>query len=371
MKKKETSCSLPPLYIRGHEIATPIIQGGMGVGISLGKLATAVAKQGGVGTIAAVLCGLNEEGFFKDPTGVSLKALAKYIRMSKEESKGVIAVNIMVAADAYAQYVQTSVEAGVDIIISGAGLPMLLPELVPEDSSVAIVPIVSSGKAARIICTRWEKKFGRYPDAIVVEGPKAGGHLGFKEEQIFKAAFSLEAILLDVLCVVREFEKEHRAGRPIPVIAAGGIYSGGDIFRTMQHGVAGVQMGTRFVATHECDASNAFKQAYVDATEEDVRIIKSPVGLPGRALHNDFLQKVSDGEKVPKRCITNCLKGCKFPDVPYCISLALINAQRGNLGSGFAFCGENVSKVTNVVSVAELMSELTEQYVFACAHETV
>lgn len=352
--------SPPPLKIGGREVKLPIIQGGMGVGISLDRLSGAVAATGGIGIIAAILCGLNEEGFAKDPHGVSLNALKTYIRRAKENSSGgVVGVNVMVALTNFKEYVEASVEAGADMIISGAGLPRSLPKLT-ENFDVALAPIVSSGKAAMLISKEWKKKYSRYADAIVLEGPKAGGHLGFKKDQINDLKFSLENLVVDVLAEVEPFEQ--RAGRKIPVIVAGGIYTGEDIYRFMKMGAAGVQMGTRFVATHECDAADGFKQSYIDAKPEDVVIIDSPVGLPGRALRSPFLDRVFAGKQRPPRCITKCLKNCKFPDIPYCIAMALIYAQRGKLRNGFAFCGSNAPRTDRIVSVQELMDELVENY---------
>lgn len=362
MGQKRKNFNPPPLKIGGREVRLPIIQGGMGMGISLDCLSTAATKAGGIGVISAIMCGLNEKGFTRHPSDVSLEALQEYIKRAKENSGGVVGVNLMVVSTDYKRYIQTTIKAGADLLICGAGLPLDLPHLV-ETSDIGIAPIVSSGRAARIILGHWEKKFSRYADAVVVEGPKAGGHLGFKESQIFDPKFSLEILVVDVLCEVEPFEQ--RAGRKIPVIAAGGVYTGEDIFRFMQMGASGVQMGTRFVATHECDAAQSFKDAFVKAKTDDVTIIKSPVGLPGRALKCSFLDEAVAGKRRPKRCITRCIRSCKFPDTtntPYCISMALINAQRGNLENGFVFCGANVDRVDKIVHVKELMDELTEDY---------
>ncbi|MCK5027327.1 MAG: nitronate monooxygenase [Candidatus Pacebacteria bacterium] len=367
MENKKVFCGLPPLSIGGRKVMVPIIQGGMGMGISLDRLSTAVAKSGGIGVISAIMCGANEEGFAKHPTEVSLEALKEYIKRAKENSGGVVGVNLMVVSNDYKRYIQVSIDAGADLLICGAGLPLDLPHLV-ETSDVGIAPIVSSGRAARIIMQHWEKKYSRYPDAIVVEGPKAGGHLGFKESQIFDPKFALEILVVDVLREIEPFEQ--RVGKKIPVIVAGGIYTGEDIFNFVRKGASGVQMGTRFVATHECDAAQPFKDAYVKARSEDVVIIKSPVGLPGRALKCSFLDEATAGKRRPKRCITKCIKSCKFPDTsntPYCISLALINVQRGNLDHGFIFCGSNVDRVDKIVHVKELMKELVEGYQAAAA----
>jgi nitronate monooxygenase len=228
-----------------------------------------------------------------------------------------------------------------------------------------LVPIVSSGRAARIIAKRWTERYDYPPDAIVVEGPRAGGHLGFKAEQIDDPAYALEALLADVLTEVAPFAD--RAGRPIPVIAGGGIYTGADIYKILQLGAAGVQMATRFVTTHECDASAGFKEAYLRATPEDLVIIASPVGMPGRAIRNQFLDDVSAGKKMPFTCPYHCIITCDYTNSPYCIALALINAQRGKMAHGFAFAGDNAHRATEIVSVPELVRTLLAEYHAASA----
>ena len=359
---------LPPLRIGEKRIRLPIVQGGMGVGISMSGLASAVSRAGGLGVIAAVMIGFREPDFHRDPLGATLRALDAEIRKAKAASGGgPVGVNIMVALSDYDLIVRTAVEAGADVIISGAGLPLSLPQLVPEESGTALVPIVSSGRAARIIAKRWLEHSGRVPDAVVVEGPLAGGHLGFRPEELEAPETRLEVLVQDVIEALAPFED--RAGRPIPVLAAGGVYTGADIYRFMAMGAAGVQMGTRFVATHECDASIAFKQAYLKARPEDVTIIKSPVGLPGRALKGSFLERVAGGGLRPHRCAYHCLKACDYRKSPYCISMALINAQRGNLRGGFVFCGANVWRVNRLYSVQELMDELVQGYLEAAAGE--
>jgi len=351
----------PPLTIGDLTAPVPIIQGGMGVGVSMSGLASAVARTGGIGVIASVLIGITEANFHKDPRGITFRALEKQIRLAKEAApNGIIGVNIMVALNDYKETVRIAAQAGADLIISGAGLPLDLPGLIPEGCNTKLVPIVSSGRAAAIICRRWDLHFSRFPDAIVVEGPKAGGHLGFKAEDVDSPGNYIENLVPQVIEAVKPFEQ--KKGRAIPVIAAGGIFTGADIYKFIRMGAAGVQMGTRFVATHECDASDKFKQAYIRAKKEDVSIINSPVGMPGRALKSKFIEKVKAGEKMPRRCMYKCLKSCNYPDTPYCIAMALINAQRGNLDSGFVFCGSNVWRVNKIVSVHELMDELVQGY---------
>ncbi|MBW1670231.1 MAG: nitronate monooxygenase [Deltaproteobacteria bacterium] len=359
---EKTTYIPPPLTIGDVTVPIPIIQGGMGVGVSMAGLASAVARAGGIGIIASVLIGMNEKDFHKDPRGATYRALEKQIRLAKKTApNGIIGVNIMVALNDYEETVRIAAKAGVDLIISGAGLPLRLPGFIPEGCNTKLVPIVSSGRAAKIICRRWDLHFSHLPDAIVVEGPKAGGHLGFKAEDIDSSENYIENLVPQVIEAVKPFEQ--KGGRAIPVIAAGGIYTGEDIYKFIQMGAAGVQMGTRFVATHECDASDKFKQAYINAKKKDVTIIKSPVGMPGRALKSKFIEKAEAGEKRPLRCVCKCIKTCNYPDTPYCIGMALINAQRGNINSGFVFCGSNVWRVNKIVSVQELMDDLVQGYI--------
>ncbi len=340
----------------------------MGVGISMSGLASAVARAGGIGVVASVLIGLNQKDFYKNPREATFRALDHEIRKAKELSDGgPVGVNIMVALQDYEDMVRISAEAGADLIISGAGLPLKLPGMIPDGCKTALVPIVSSGRAAGLLCRRWKEHYDRLPDGFVVEGPKAGGHLGFKAEDLTKPEFQVENLVQEVIEAVKPWEEKNST--KIPVIAAGGIYTGEDIYRFLKLGAAGVQMGTRFVATHECDASDAFKEAYVKATKDDIMIIKSPVGLPGRALKGPFLEKMARGEKHPKKCAYKCIKTCRYPDTPYCIGMALINAQKGNLGSGFVFCGENVYRIDKIVSVQELIDELVEGYKSAVAEK--
>ncbi|NDV25485.1 nitronate monooxygenase family protein [Desulfovibrio sp. JC010] len=352
--------NLPQLKIGDLVAKVPVIQGGMGVGISLSGLASAVAKEGGIGVIAAAMIGLTNKNGGKDHARAHIETLAEEIRKAKEMSSGILGVNIMVALSNFADMVSTSVKEGADVIFSGAGLPLDLPKYLHDGAKTKLVPIVSSGRAASIICKKWISKFDYLPDAFVVEGPMAGGHLGFKREQLNDPKFALENILPEVIKAVKPFEE--KTGRTIPVIAAGGVYSGQDISKYLDMGAAGVQMGTRFVATHECDADEEFKQAYVNSTKEDMAIIQSPVGLPGRAVNNDFLQAVTDGKKSPFKCPFHCIKSCKVEESPYCIASALINAQRGKLKNGFAFAGSNAWKTDKIISVKQLISDLKSEF---------
>jgi nitronate monooxygenase len=256
--------------------------------------------------------------------------------------------------------VKTAISEKADMIIAGAGLPLDLPLFLRKDSNTKLVPIVSSARAVRIICEKWKSKYDYMPDAVVVEGPKAGGHLGFKADQIGDTNYSLEKLVPEIVNELKTFEEKYK--RKIPVFAAGGIYTGGDIRNIMKLGAAGVQMGTRFVTTNECDASEGFKQAYIDAREEDVKIIKSPVGLPGRAIFSSFIQKVNDGKRQPKKCPFKCITTCDISKSPYCIIVALINALKGNFRNGFAFAGSNAFRATRITSVKEVFQSLLNEY---------
>lgn len=358
--------AMPHLSIGDLTIPAPIIQGGMGVGISLSGLASAVANAGGVGVIATADIGWEEPDFKKNFREANKRALRAHIRKARSQTKGALGVNIMVALTNYDDMVQTSVEEGIDLIISGAGLPFSLPKLLEGKTSPKLVPIVSSGRAAQLICKKWKRQ-GRLPDAVVVEGPLAGGHLGFKPEQVADSGHSLERLVPEVVEALKPFEDE--SGSAIPVIAAGGIYTGADICRFLRMGAAGVQMGTRFVGTHECDAAPEFKQAYLDSREADIEIIKSPVGLPGRAIRNPFLDEVDQGGRKPKACLYRCVHGCDFRQAPFCISEALISARKGQVRDGLLFAGQNAYRVDKIVSVAELMDSLAREYDEACGAE--
>ncbi len=358
------SYKLPALQIGNLSLPTPVIQGGMGVGISLSGLASAVANQGGIGVISSVALGLLNNDKNMKYRQANLEILRREIRAARKKSNGVIGLNIMVAMTDFDDLLRTAIEEEVDIVFMGAGLPLRFPEgFTPQmirECKTHFAPIVSSARAAQLVFKHWEKKFARVPDAVVVEGPKAGGHLGFKKEQIFNPAYRLENLIPQVVAALVEFEE--RQNKTIPVIAAGGIYTGADARKFLELGAAGIQMGTRFVATHECDASEKFKQAYVDCRKEDITIIQSPVGLPGRAIRNTFINDVSAGERKPFKCSWKCLKTCDFRTAPYCIADALNNAQKGRLLKGFTFAGSNAYRVKKIVSVRELFASLAEEY---------
>lgn len=362
----------PSLSLGDLTARIPVIQGGMGVGISLSRLAAAVASQGGIGVIAAAMIGMREPDVAENPIEANCRALKTEIAKARALSSGIIGVNIMVALTTFTQMARAAIESKVDVIFSGAGLPLELPRQLRElceekkqEFRTKLVPIISSGRAAKIIAKKWLSRFSYLPDAFVVEGPKAGGHLGFKPEQINDSNHALEVIVPEVLEAVKPLEDKY--GKNVPVIAAGGIYSGQDIHRFLKMGASGVQMGTRFVATHECDADIRFKESYLKATRDDITIISSPVGMPGRALQNDFIAKSREGLKKPFKCIFHCVSTCQQEKTPYCIAQALISAMRGNLKGGFAFCGENVYRVNEIISVAELIQKLEAEYEQALA----
>ena len=358
------SDKLHALKIGNLQINLPIIQGGMGIGISLSSLARAVATAGGIGVIATAGIGHTEADWNTNPKVADKRVLQKEIQKAKAGTDGIIGVNIMVALSNFDDLVQCAVDEGADILFLGAGLPISLPKTLPLDKlnelATRFAPIVSSARAAEIVFRAWQKRYSHIPDAVVVEGPLAGGHLGFKKDQIDNPDYALEKILPEVIAVVKPYEQ--RCGRNIPVIAAGGIYTGADIHKFMKLGAQAVQMGTRFVATHECDASPKFKQAYIDCSRENIIIIDSPVGLPGRAIGGKFFDRLAAGIKETFKCHWKCLKSCNFKKAPYCIASALTNARNGNFDEGFAFAGANAYRVKQIISVKELIETLTAEY---------
>lgn len=356
---------LPPLKI-GELVATvPIIQGAMGVGVSLAKLASAVANEGAIGVISGVQIGYKEVDFETNNGEANIRALRKEIKKAREYSpNGILGVNLLVAINNYKEMVKAAVEEKIDLIISGAGLPTELPALV-KGSNTKIAPIVSSGKAAALIAKLWQRKFDYLPDLVVVEGPEAGGHLGFSLEQLnAEKQPDLATIVTEVIEALNPFKQEF--GKDIPVVAAGGIFNGADIARFLRLKAAGVQMATRFVATEECDADIAFKEAYINAKKEDVQLVKSPVGMPGRAIRNPFLERLEIENQKIKKCYS-CLKPCDPKNSPYCISKALIDSVSGDCENGLIFAGTNaylVDKITTVkVLIQELIKEAEEAYI--------
>lgn len=345
----------------GDKIARiPIIQGGMGVGVSRSKLAGAVAGEGGIGVISTAQIGYDEEEFETNPAAANIKAIQKHIRLAKEKAKdGLVGANIMVALRDYADHVKAAVSAGADVIISGAGLPARLPEYV-EGSDTKIAPIVSSQKAAHVILQRWEKKYRRTADFIVIEGPKAGGHLGFSREELLDTdGIDYDNRIREIICTVQEFAQ--RFQKKIPVIVAGGIFSSNDVRHAIELGADGVQVASRFVVTEECDAAQAYKDAYIRGSQDEIEIIKSPVGMPGRALHNHFLDEVAQG-RLPVRKCYGCMRQCNVNEIPYCITDALTKAVRGDVENGLVFCGAEVGRIHEMTTVHQLMEELEKGF---------
>ncbi len=345
------------------KIRIPIIQGGMGIGISLSGLASAVANMGGVGVISTVGIGFINKSKSSNIKNDHIEAIRKEIRKARELTKGVIGVNIMSVLTNFSDIVKTSIEEGIDIIFAGAGLPLDLPKYLQKGMQTKLVPIVSSARAASILCDKWKQNYNYLPDAFVLEGPKAGGHLGFKPNEIQDESNKLENLLEKILEVTRGIKKKYNI--EIPVIAAGGIYSGKDMFQIMKRGASAVQLGTRFVATEECDASIEFKNAFVEAKEEDIQIIKSPVGLPGRTIFNKFLVETNDGKRRPAVCKYNCIKSCNPKTTLFCIANALVEAFKGNLKDGFVFTGTNAGKIKMITTVQNVFEELKQEYLQA------
>ena len=437
-------------FIGNIEIKTPVIQGGMGVGISLSGLASAVANEGGVGVISCAGLGLlypKGKGTYPEKC---INGLKEEIRKARAKTKGIIGVNVMVALSNYADMVRTAIEEKIDVVFSGAGLPLDLPSYLTPESTTKLVPIVSSSRAAKIICDKWQKNYNYLPDAIVVEGPKAGGHLGFKKEQLQDQHYALETLIPEVVMIASSYKEQkqipviaaggistgediahfmglgaagvqmgsifvttqecdasetfkevyihsksedvlikkeqlqdqhyaletlipevvmiassYKEQKQIPVIAAGGISTGEDIAHFMGLGAAGVQMGSIFVTTQECDASETFKEVYIHSKSEDVLIIESPVGMPGRAIDGEFIHNVNSGLERPKSCSFHCIKTCDYTKSPYCIIKALYNAAKGNMKKGYAFAGSNAFLAEKISSVKEVMSTLEREFFLA------
>jgi nitronate monooxygenase len=352
----EIFMKMKPLIIGDLIARIPIIQGGMGVGVSRSKLAGAVAREGGIGIISTAQIGYDEPDFNKHQIETNLSAIKKHLAQAKAAAAGgIVGVNIMVATKQYERYVQSACEGGADVIISGAGLPISLPELV-KGFKTKIAPIVSSMKAASVILKMWDKKYHRTADFLVIEGPHAGGHLGFSKEQLdHMEDMDYDTEMRNIIECKKEFEEKYHTS--IPVVIGGGIFDQEDIKHAMDLGADGVQIATRFVVTEECDASDEYKQAYIDAKEEDVKIVISPVGMPGRAIYNGFLSRVANGRIAVTKCF-NCLEKCNPKETPYCITQALIDAVKGNIKDGLIFCGDNVHRLKEMTTVKKLFEEL-------------
>ena len=346
---------LPKLQIGNLIADLPIVQGGMGVRVSLASLATAVANEGGIGTISSI--GLGDLQLIgKEFEARSREALIREIEKARSMTSGLLAVNVMGALSNAADLVAAAIEGGIRIIVFGAGLPMTLPSLA-SNPEVNLVPIISSSRVGKLIMRSWKKRYDRSVDAFIIEGPLAGGHLGYSPEQLeHPEEHSLEKTLGEVLEEIKPYEDA--SGRKIPIIVAGGIYDGVDIERMLSLGASGVQLGTRFVCTTESDASAEFKQAYIDSRMEDISIVKSPVGMPGRALYNRFLKNIEEKGQEKIRCAYHCLTTCNLKDAKYCIAQALLNSVSGDVDHGLIFCGNNAHRVDKIVSVKDLFQEL-------------
>ena len=375
----EAAIGLKPLKIGNLVAKHPVIQGGMGVGVSLSSLAGAVAKAGGIGIISTAQIGFKDQDFGKNPMAANLRAIHSELKKAREKApQGILGFNIMVATKEYASYVKEAVKAGADVIISGAGLPIDMPKFVAEaenenggsekkERCTMIAPIVSSVKSALVICRMWDRKYHTAPDFVVVEGPCAGGHLGFSREQLTElgadtdhvaetfneAAYDKE--IRGIIETVKSFAEKYK--KHIPVITAGGIFDHKDVLHQFALGAEGVQAATRFVTTEECDADIAYKEAYINAKEEDIVIVKSPVGMPGRAIKNKFLERVAQGPVKVERCF-RCLEHCNPAETPYCITKALINAAEGKIDEALLFCGSNAYRCEKIETVPEVMAAL-------------
>ena len=351
------------LNIGGLIAPVPIVQGGMGIGVSLSGLASAVANQGGIGVISAVAIGMIDPDYKKNFRQSNLISLRKEIQTAKSLTKGIIGVNIMMAVSDFDNLLTASLEEKVDIVFVGAGLPF--GEIFEQfkTSTSKFVPIVSSARAAKIIFQHWAEKFGRVPDAVVIEGPLAGGHLGFKKAAVVSPELNLTEltnIVKETVEILKPFEEQFNI--EIPIIAGGGVYTGADIYEVLQAGAKGVQMGSKFVTTTECDVDESFKKVYLESKEEDITIIDSPVGLPGRVISNDFVKAIQNGEQKPVKCPWKCLKYCDFNKVQFCVAEALFNAARGDFSKGFAFSGAKGFKAKSIISVKETIRELVDEY---------
>ena len=357
---------LKPLKIGKYEIKYPIFQGGMGLGISWDKLAGNVSLEGGLGIISSVGTGYYENRKFIDkelnakPFGSENFYSTRGLRAVIENARKIcgdlpLGVNIMYAANDYARVVKDACEAGINVIVSGAGLPTNLPEFTQNFKEIALVPIVSSAKALKIICKRWLQRYERLPDAVVLEGPLSGGHQGFTYEQCLDPEFSLFNLIPQVKAEIKEWGD-------FPLIAAGGIWDKNDIEKAISLGANGVQMGTRFIGTHECDADIGFKEVLLAAEEKDIELIKSPVGYPARGIRTNLINLV-DKRMGPKiQCISNCVSPCQrgkeAKQVGYCIADRLFDAYSGKKESGLFFTGANGYKLKELISVKELMHKL-------------
>lgn len=333
----------------------PIIQGGMGVGISLSSLAGAVSAKGGIGVISTAQIGFTEPDFDRNPLEANLRMIGEHIKRARKLApSGILGVNIMVATQNYARYVKEAIKNGIDLVISGAGLPTELPEIA-KGTKTKLVPIVSSLKAASVILKMWDRKNNIVPDALIIEGPKAGGHLGFHPEQLVHIdEEAYEEEVKSIIALTKDYGTKY--GKDIPVIVAGGIQNKQDMEHYFSLGADGIQVATKFVTTEECDADMKYKQAYINCKEEDIMIVKSPVGMPGRAMKNSFMDRVLV-DRIPIKHCYNCIKTCNPAETPYCITDALSNAAKGNLDEALLFCGANAYMEDRIRTVQDVLDD--------------
>lgn len=350
------------MKLGNRELALPLIQGGMGVGVSMGGLAGAVAAEGAMGTLSTADAGWNEPDFAAHPQQANLRALRREVQRAKRlaAGAGLVAVNAMVATRQYADSVRTALEAGADAIVSGAGLPLELPALA-EGFEALLAPIVSGPRAAQLICRTWAKRYGRVPDFVVLESCQAGGHLGFEEADLLSGRCTpLSRLIPEVLAALRPFEEKF--GRAIPLFCAGGVATGAEMARCTRLGAAGAQLATRFIATEECDAGQGYKDVLLAARPEDLRIIHSPVGMPGRAVNSPLVQRLAAGMRQPPAHCSGCIKSCRPAETPFCITHALIEAVKGNWEEGLFFSGSRVDLVDRMRTVPDLIDELMKEW---------
>lgn len=351
-------------HIGDLQVKLPIVQGGMGVAISLSGLASAVANEGGIGVISAAGIGMNEPDYTKNFNEANKRALRKEIRKAKNLTDGVLGVNIMLAMTDHEALIKVALEEKIDLIIMGAGLPLRIPAMITESKlnnhHTKLAVKVSSAKAAKLIFQYWTNKYNCIPDAVVVEGPYAGGHLGFKREELVGAVVPLHQLIKETVEAIQYFEQKFNI--EVPVIAAGGVYTGRDMYHMFQAGAKAVKLGTRFVTTYECDASIEFKNSYLNCVEDDIIIINSPVGLPGRVIRNNFVDQILLGNTKPFKCVWNCLSPCNFKEAPYCIAQVLFNSAQGKMSEGFAFAGANAFRATKIEHVSDVINDLVNEY---------
>lgn len=342
------------LSIGKKEVRIPLFQGGMGVGISLGGLAGAVAKEGAVGMISAAHVGYREPDFYENTVEANKRAIHSELKKARTIApEGVVGFNLMVAMNHYEEYAREIVKAGADLIVSGAGLPVDLPAYT-KGSDMAIAPIVSTEKSAKVILKYWDKKHQCTADLMVIEGPEAGGHLGFTQKQL--DTFTRETYdeeVKKIITLVKQYEEKY--GKKIPVILAGGIRDHEDYVHALSLGADGIQVATRFVTTEECDADERYKKAHLEARKEDIVIVKSPVGMPGRAIRNTLMSRVEKGERIPPVKCLKCIHTCNPAETPYCITDALIHAAKGELDDALLFCGAKAYETKSIEKVKEVI----------------